>query len=225
MQMPDKSSVTTNGKNTTAIKGMGMSLSWAEFLSYWGNWILVAALLVGVAATFGIVVSGNVKETALKRDLASQNARAAELEIEAALARLETEKIKEVVAWRTIPPGSVSDLENVLAAKPGSVNLRYTDGDPEALFLAVQISRILAKANWQIAPGSLKPPNTLIIGIVLPDATGVDAQTLRSAFSAAKIPFSTTPLPTAGGTVSFSVTTIPGAPMLMVGSKAPPQLP
>ena len=48
-----------------------MSLPWAEFLSYWGNWCLAAALIVGVLVTFAVVVSGNVKEAALKLTLPS----------------------------------------------------------------------------------------------------------------------------------------------------------
>jgi hypothetical protein len=149
--------------------------------------------------------------------------RAAELENEAANARLETEKIKGVVAWRVLSPETASKLEQVLATKPGSVNLRYTDGDPEALFLASQISQILNQAHWKLAPGALKLPNTIIVGFVLPDATGADAQTLRGAFSSAKVPFMTNPLPASG--LGFSTSTIAGAPTLMVGSKAPPKLP
>jgi hypothetical protein len=148
--------------------------------------------------------------------------RAAELEKEAANARLETEKIKGVVSWRTISPASASALERVLAAKPGAVNLRFMDGDPEALFFAIQFSQILAKAHWQIAPGALKPANAIVFGISLPDATGTDIQTLREAFSAANIRFSPNPVP---GGPSFSVSTIQGAPMLMIGSRPPPQLP
>lgn len=148
--------------------------------------------------------------------------RAAELEKEAANAQLETEKIKAVVAWRTIPSTNSSDLEKALAVKPGAVNLRYTDGDPEALFLAIQFSQILAKANWNVAPGAIKPANAIVFGISLPDATGIDAQTLREAFSAAKVEFSPNPVPPGLG---FSSITIPGAPMLMIGSRVPPQLP
>ena len=149
--------------------------------------------------------------------------RAAELEKEAALARLETEKIKAVVAWRSISAANATKLEQFLAAKPGSVNLRYMDGDPEALFLAIQLSQILAKAGWQVAPGAVKPSNAIVFGIALPDTTAPDGDTLRKAFAAAAIAFSTDPVPPAG--VSFSIATIQGAPMLMVGSKAPPQLP
>ena len=145
--------------------------------------------------------------------------RAAELEKEAANAKLETEKIKSVVAWRVLTPEESLKLEQVLSTKPGSVNLRYTDGDPEALFLAIQISEILTKAKWQFAPGAFKPANAIVFGIELPDADGTDAQTLRGAFSTAKIPFSTNALSSSG--IGFSISTIAGAPTLMVGSKFP----
>jgi hypothetical protein len=145
--------------------------------------------------------------------------RAAELEKEAANARLETEKLKSAVAWRVIQPTDASNLETALATKPGSVNLRYNDGDPEALYLAIQISQILIKARWQVATGAWKPSNAIVFGINLPDDSGVDAQTLRRALLAAKIPFSIT-VPSSGG-VGFSISTIAGAPTLMVGSKLP----
>jgi hypothetical protein len=97
------------------------------------------------------------------------------------------------------------------------------DGDPEALFLAIQISKILGKANWQVATGAVKPAGTLMIGISIANTPSADAQTLRSAFSAAKVAFSDDVLPMPG--ISFGISQIAGAPILMVGSKAPPQLP
>ncbi len=154
-----------------------------------------------------------------KASSAGANARAAELEKDAANARLETERLKESVAWRTLPQESALILEKVLASKPGSVNLRYMDGDPEALFLAIQISQLLAKSSWQTAPGAVKPSNAIVFGISIPDNSSPDAKTLRDAFSKAKIQFSTNELPPNG--VSFSISTIQGAPTLMVGSKIP----
>jgi hypothetical protein len=170
--------------------------------------------------------SANAEATAKGFDaqIAQAKERAANSENDAASARLETEKLKQAVAWRTIPPETALQLETILSAKPGSVNLRYTDGDPEALFLATQFSRILGKAKWEIAPGSEKFANALVFGIVLPDSTGADAQTLRSAFTAAKIPFSTGPLPQMGG-AAFNISTIPGAATLMIGSKVPVGIP
>jgi hypothetical protein len=145
--------------------------------------------------------------------------RAAELEKEAATARLETEKLKAVVAWRTISQSDTTALEKVLAANPGSVNLRWQDGDPEALFLAIQISQVLGKANWQVGGGSFKPANSILFGVVLPPDSGADADTLRQALTAAHIPFSSVPISQAGA--SFNVSTIAGAPFLMIGSRMP----
>jgi hypothetical protein len=164
-----------------------------------------------------------VRDHDFEHSMATLHKQAGVFENEAANARLETEKLKAVVAWRAIPPTKASELEKALAAKPGAVNLRWMDGDPEALFLAIQISQILAKAHWQVAPGAFKPANTLVFGIALPDATSVDAQTLRAAFLAAEIPFSPNPL-TSGG-ASFSAAIIPDAPILMIGSRPPPQIP
>lgn len=189
----------------------------------WATVILAALTFVALA---GALITGNIlgdrqaeqlrrfdnNLTAAKLELSKQQERAAQAE-------LESEKLKQVVAWRVISPESGAELERILSAKPGAVNLRYTDGDPEALFLAIQISKILGKAKWKVAPGSEKFANAIQFGIALPDSAGEDAKTLRSAFVAAKISFSTNPLPPAGA--SFSVSTIPGAPTLMVGSRAP----
>ncbi len=191
---------------------MWPSLETAVWLYDKANIFLIAALAFGVATTGLVVWMGHVKEEYLRRDLAATNARAEE-------ARLEAERIKEAVAWRVIPPESASELGKVLAAKPGAVNLRYMDGDPEALFLAIQISQILDKAHWRVAPGALKPANAIVFGIDLPDASGTDAETLRVAFSAAGVPFSTDALPPPA--VAFSVSTIEGAPTLMIGSRKP----
>jgi hypothetical protein len=168
----------------------------------------------------------NAKAEGFRADIAKANASAAQAEAqvaaataEAAVAKLETEKLKEVVTWRTIPSENAAALEKVLSGKPGGVNLRYTDGDPESLFLAIQISQILGKAKWKVAPGAEKFANAIQFGIALPDSAGADAQTLRSAFNTAKVPFTTGQLPESG--VGFSVSTIPGAPTLMIGSRAP----
>ena len=235
--MPMPVITTTKTPGNKIRKGNGMS---ANDLFFWANWFLVGALIVGVVSTYAIVASGIIRDKELKLELkvkddqislanvraeeakaasSEANARAAESGKEAANARLETEKLKGAVSWRTISSAMASELEKVLAAKPGSVNLRYTDGDPEALFLAIQISQILGNAHWQVAPGAVKLSNAIVFGICLPDAVGVDAQTLRSAFSTAKVAFSPNALPPAG--VSFSISTIEGAPTLMIGSKKP----
>lgn len=192
----------------------------------WSSIVLISlTVFTGAGALItGKIISDRQDETIAELNKQSKEAikRTAELEAEAASARLETEKLKQAVSWRAIPVSTASELEKLLSRRPGKVNLRYTDGDPEALFLAIQLSQILGKAKWQVAPGALKFPNSLQFGIVLPDSGGPDANALRSAFSAAKLGYSTNPLPSTQ--MGFSIATIDGAPTLMVGSKLPPSM-
>ena len=156
--------------------------------------------------------------TALK-DAGNANARAEEAKKGAARVSLEAEKLKQTIAWRVLPPETASQLQKILSVKPGAVNLRYIDGDPESLYVAIQFNKILQNANWTVGAGSLKVPS-LLFGILLPDADSADAKTLREALTDAKISFSTDKIPP-GPVMSFAVETIPNAPMLLVGSKTP----
>jgi hypothetical protein len=65
MPMPQAAARTIKGNKTSNERGIAMSLPWAELISFWSNWVLIVALIIGVAATYGIVVSGNVKESHL----------------------------------------------------------------------------------------------------------------------------------------------------------------
>jgi hypothetical protein len=215
---------------------LDISLDRANQLYEWG-WRLSAigamATMIGIAILWiGTRVRDRDSETqmadlnleaATARERAGKlEERAAGLEHDAAQARLETERLKGVVAWRAIPADVAEKLRSALSIRHGYVNLRYTDGDPESLFFAIQISRVLANAGWQVAPGALKPTNVLIFGIRLPDGNGDDANALRKAFHDANIPFSTDAVPQDGN--AFSIAKILGAPILFIGLRTPPVL-
>jgi hypothetical protein len=172
----------------------------ADFLFSLSNIVLVVGAAAVLIGTIGSIKMGSVREyfsdiriSENERETSKANVRAAGLEKEAANARLETEKLKAVVAWRTISATQNGEMERVLSAKPGSVNLRWMDGDPEALFFAIQISQVLQRAHWSVAPTSFKPANGIMFGFVLPPVAGDDAQTLREALTTAKLPFSAVP--------------------------------
>lgn len=141
------------------------------------------------------------------------------LKRDANAAQLETEKLKSVVQWRTLSAEQNSAIEAILSQKPGAINLRWQDGDPEALFLAVQLSHLFEKSHWQVAPGSFKPGNGIIFEIIVPPASGANADTLRAALNAGRISYSAVPVPASGA--SFNVSTLNGAPFLYVGSRKP----
>lgn len=163
--------------------------------------------------------ASNTAVSAANKAAATANERAAELSKDAEDARLQQEKLKAQLAWRVLSPEQINTLGRALSDTPGSVNLRYSDGDPEALYFAIQFSSALNKAGWQIAAGTEKFSNALVIGIAQPGPVTSNAQRLRKALSIASIPFTTSDLPPQG--VSFDTSVIPDAPTLMIGSRLP----
>ena len=198
------------------------STLWGSALEYWdswGLWLMIAGGALGFFALAASLSSSFILWKVAGRAQTELQSKTSSLDAESAKSRLETEKLKAVVAWRTISAAQNTELEKVLSEGHGSVNLRWTDGDPEALFLAIQISQVLQKAKWQVAAGSFKPANRILFGLILPPDAGKDADTLRQAFSAAHLSFSSVPVPQDGA--SFNVSTIAGAPILMIGSRLP----
>jgi hypothetical protein len=131
---------------------MDMTLSWAEFVSYWANWTLVFALVLGLLATYAIVVSGNVKEEFLKRDVAESNARALE-------AQLALEKIKMP---RTLGPARQQFVAEAIASFRGQ---RYrpsiSQGADDGLAFWESLYVTFEKAGWIYVP---LPPNSFSVG-------------------------------------------------------------
>lgn len=122
----------------------------ADDVFWWANWALLAALLLGVAATYAIIVSGNIKEANLKRELhdkddafdrfklatdkqiAEANARA--LEAQAELARFKA-------------PRSILALSKFA----GTDAAIYVLGEgPEPNGLAASIGDVLTQSHWTI---------------------------------------------------------------------------
>ncbi len=60
---------------------MGMSPEAADTIFWLANWMLIGALVLGVLATYAIVVSGNVRDANLKRELSASAERAATAEL------------------------------------------------------------------------------------------------------------------------------------------------
>jgi len=212
---------------------MSPSIEIASKLHSIANGALIVALVLGVIATGISVWMANIKEEYLRSELSKNIVRAeeaklasaeaiekaSELEKEAEIAKLQSAKIKQAISWRTLSKQNVNELERLLSMEPGEVNLRYTEGDPEALFLAIQISQILDNANWKIALGAIKFSNTLVFGIAIPRDLTPSGGRLREAFTKAKIHFTSEVLPQSG--VGFLISTIANAPTLMIGSKRP----
>jgi hypothetical protein len=126
------------------------------------NWVLVGALLVGVAATYAIVVSGKSRDEALKSELAAQNTRAAELarqteilklsvgeaEQRAAEAKLALEKFKAPRVLNQEQQSAVSAAVKPFAGTIFDAGIG-PKGDPEPLYLLRSIHAALVRAGWK----------------------------------------------------------------------------
>src|SRR5262245_12164319 len=102
------------------------------------KWATIAAAVfggIGIAAAFVSAWIGYQIADATQKE-ADKNI--AEARAETEKAKLEQERIKEALAWRTLTPEMTAILTESLGKNPSNVNIRYTDGDPEALFLAIQ---------------------------------------------------------------------------------------
>ena len=132
---------------------MDMSLEWAEFISWLSNWALVTALVVGVISTYGIVVSGNVKEAALKGDVAIANAAAAQANRVAEsekLERIKTQKaIVDELAPRDLTKDQISSIAGDIKGRIKTLYL-YPLSDFEAQRYAYSIAAALKEADVDV---------------------------------------------------------------------------
>lgn len=141
MPTPTKNTIIKTGNKNNKGAGMGnrMSLGWAEFVSYWANWTLLGALLIGLVATYGIVVSSNVKKQQFKLSVANADARALE-------EKLALEKFKQA---RELTPEQLSIISKRAEKYSGTIfDAGAASTDPEYLLLLRQIIGALKGANW-----------------------------------------------------------------------------
>lgn len=182
---------------------MELSPELAEDIFWYANWVLVGALVVGVLATYAIVVSGDAKERHLKHELSEKDLAFNKYKIEAAerVATLETsaaeagarqkeaelalQRVRRVLNSRTIPAPEFLEL---LEPQPkGDVEILYLRDDSETHSLAFQIAYLLQQAKW-IAdvpiPLPPAPPFSTVSAIQLVGGNPTGVTLVTGAYSA-----------------------------------------
>ena len=100
--------------------------------------------------------------------IASAKERAASLEKEAAQARAEQERLKQIVSWRVLSKEAGEKLVFLLAKNKALITLAYVGADPEVLGLAIQFSKIFEAAHWQVLSSAMTFSSQLVFEIRLP---------------------------------------------------------
>ena len=143
---------------------MGMSPETAATVSDWANVLLVISLVLGVLSTYAIFIAGNVKEAALKREVAAASIKTAELEKEAAAleAQAEADRLARLKIEARMAPRSLSQQQqNELASTLSQFkNVRGTiiasPSTQESEWFARVLHAPLRAAGWEITvePGT-----------------------------------------------------------------------
>ena len=166
----------------------------ADEVFNWANWLLLMSLIVGVISTYAIVASGSIRDQQSKQELVEAKAetakaheRAALLEKDAAAARLETERLKLLAAWRRVSIEQHRRLVESLKGKvKGKVWVEFVDSDPEAAQFHADIWQTLNDAGvsvqwysgWERA-----------VGLKITNPETEDAKAIQEAFRAVGIIF------------------------------------
>ena len=177
---------------------------------------------IGTAYGQGIVageraVRAEATALATAANLARANERAAALQKEAAATALQAEILKSRISWRELTHRQREILESDGKQVLGTVNVEYTDSDPEALSLALQITRSLREAGLNVGIAAVKLPNDLIFGFRCDDRGSESGRKLADIFERAGISITREQIP---GAIGFNSTLV-NEPIatVFVGSK------
>ena len=147
----------------------------SDNIFYWGNWALLGALILGVIATFAIVVSGNDRDRALKQELKDKDESIAKANARTKEAELKLEELRREVGPRRV--NRQVFLNAIKGDVKGQVEILYLRDDPECFDVAQQIWRLLIDAKWGVtAPVPIPPYNASGALLLGPTSMSVSGQ-------------------------------------------------
>ena len=158
-------------------EGINMSLETANVINNVANIFLAVSLAVGLISTVAISWTGNIKEEALKRDLAAANIQAAQANERAAEANKKAEeerlariKIEARIAPRTMTQAQQNEITDKLAHLPKQTGIvRAAPSTPESEMFARVLSAPLNAAGWDMTPAQGSPTATILFptGVII----------------------------------------------------------
>jgi len=196
--------------DNTPISTVPIRTTWLGFSSgFWDHSLIVGLTLAALVAVCVVVVTwGSIathKREAAEADRALVVYKSdAEQKIAVAnsiaeTARLEQERLKQLVKWRTVLPDDMKALVAELAKGSGEIDIAFAPSDPESEYFAFKIIGNDGFAAVNDSGGAIKwrvylrpwISNAMFFGIAIPGPENAQINLLRRAFSAAHIKFST----------------------------------
>jgi hypothetical protein len=215
------------------------SILWGHAIEWWDAWGVRAMLLGAILGFLALVVSLfssfvlwrvagvaqadlQTKTGRLSGEVETQKRLTAEAVARAEQARLEQEKLRAQLAWRTLTKDQAEALVTRLSTAPGILTLMFSE-DPETQFLASQLSQIFTKAKWKVHAEKHIHQYVLFTGVHILNPTGNKKVTMvAEALAAAGLPCTMTQEPPyVGAYVGPAPFAGPTDVALLIGSKQP----
>jgi hypothetical protein len=177
---------------------------------FWGS--IIALILLGVMEVASHRAAQRKDELTERQQTETQHRHdeeIARLHLETAAAneraenaRLEQERLKQIVKWRTIDPADLTALVGEISKGSGQIDLAYIPGDPESQYFALKIigdafiavNKSSDVLKWHVYLRRWFS-DAMFFGVAIPGPENEQVLTLRRAFSAAHIEFFTENLP------------------------------
>lgn len=212
---------------------------------WWDFWLIISVIIAALAATaIGVATVGSIvshkreaksAEEALDRYKLETEKKISEANERAEDARLEQERLKQLVKWRTVSPEDMKVLTTELAKGGGEIDIAFAPSDPESEYFALKIIGNDGFAAVNNSSGVLKwrvylhpwTSHGMFFGIAIPGPENDQVKFLRRAFSAAHIDFSTEnpPEEVSPVTIGTGLTYTPPPKheaLIVIGLKKPP---
>jgi len=160
----------------------------ADTINAISNWALIVSLIVGVIATFGIVQSSNVRDRALRRELAAAAERTESLRNDNLKLQKEVLDLRRATRGREITEQQRDEVVAVLKGKNLPDITTYVVHDPEAQYYAITIvTGILQKLGMTGKMIFWKDETPMQTGVMFCGDGTLDSKHLMDALIAAKI--------------------------------------
>jgi hypothetical protein len=129
-------------------RGNGMSV---DAVFFWANWILIGALVLGVLATYAIVVSGNIRDRKLNLTLSERASDAAHANLKISVLDVRAKQLEADAA-------AANERAARLEKEASALKLEVAEANERTAKLELrQLGRFFAPDKFEKAIGDLKP--------------------------------------------------------------------
>lgn len=125
------------------------SPQWADAVYGWSNIILISGAILALVGTFGTVIAGKARDRFSDERIAENERMTAQANADAERARLEQERLRAQLAWRSVSEAQAAILVKALEGNHFPVWVNFVDADPESVLFRESLNNALVSAGLE----------------------------------------------------------------------------